>query len=232
MRMEQNEIIIGRQVEKGDYKVEEQYKSVSRRHARLFRTSDGFFIEDLNSTCGTFVNGKPVKIKKITDKDKISLGGLDYCELDVSKILKMIPMTEKEFQDAFLKLRQVYDKYQSDKVKLQSESQGKMMVKRTLPMALPGLLMVVVPFFLDRSDPHASVMIQMFGGMLGAAAMVAGTIWSSKSMSKMPELMNNLREQFLTDYVCPNCGQDFGERPWENIKRQGKCRACSREFNV
>ncbi len=50
---------------------------VSRRHARLKRQEDGFFIiEDLGSANGTFVNGK--RIKKATrfgPQDVVSLGG-------------------------------------------------------------------------------------------------------------------------------------------------------------
>ena len=230
--MEKNEIFIGRQVEKRDYLIEEQYKSIGRKHARIIRKHDGIYIEDLDSANGTFVNGKSVKLKKINASDKIMLGGINYYELNLGKALKMLPLSDIEFQDKFLHLKQVYEDYQKEKVKIQSESQGKMMLKRTLPMALPGVLMVIIPFFLDRSKPQVSMIIQVLGGVFSALAMVLGSVWASKSMAKMPERLNDLREQFLIDYVCPNCGQDFGERPWENIKRQGKCRACQREFNV
>ena len=228
--MEKNEILIGRQVEKGNYLIEEQYKSVGRKHARIIRKSDGIYIEDLDSANGTFVNGKSVKLKKINASDKISLGGMNCYELNLGKVLKLLPLPDKDFHDQMLQLKQVYEYYQKEKVKIQSENQGKMMLKRSLPMALPGLLMVVIPFFADRSNPQISVFIQVVGGIFSALAMVLGSIWASKSMAKMPERINDLREQFLVDYVCPNCGQDFGERPWENIKRQGKCRACQREF--
>ena len=228
--MEKNEILIGRQVENGDYLIEEQYKSIGRKHARILRKPDGIYIEDLESANGTFVNGKSVQLKKINASDKITLGGIDYYELNLNKALKLLPLSDKEFQDKFLQLKQVYEDYQKEKVHIQSESQGKMMLKRSLPMALPGFLMVIIPFFADRSNPQISMFIQVLGGLFSALAMVLGSIWASKSMEKMPERLNNLREQFLIDYVCPNCGQDFGERPWENIKRQGKCRACKREF--
>jgi DNA-directed RNA polymerase subunit RPC12/RpoP len=225
--MEKNEIFIGRQVEKGNFPVEEQYKLVSRKHARIIRKPDGFYIEDLDSANGTFVNGTTIKFKKIKASDKITLGGIDYYELNLAKALKLLPMSETEMKQAFLNLKQVYDSYQKEKVKIQSESQGSMMLKRTIPMAVPGLLMAIIPFFTGHNP-----VIQILGGILSAIAMIVGSLWASKSMSKTPERMNNLREQFMMDYVCPNCGQEFGERPWENIKKQGKCRACQREFNV
>ena len=141
-------------------------------------------------------------------------------------------MPEKEFQTKFLQLKDVYENYQKAKVKIQSESQSKMMLKRSLPMALPGLLMMVGPFFLDRSNSAVGWLIPVSGGILSALSVTLGSIWASKSIAKIPERLNDLRECFLIEYVCPNCGQDFGERPWENIKRQGKCRTCQREFGV
>ena len=230
--MEKNEILIGRDVEKTEFLVEKQYVSVGRKHARIIRKPDGLYIEDLDSANGTFVNGKPVNLKKINASDKIMLGGVDYYELNLETVLKLLPMTDAEFQAKFLQLKQVYDNYQKEKVKIQSESQGKMMLKRSLPMALPGLLMVIVPFFFDRSNPQMNLIIQMAGGILSALSVILGSVWASKSMAKMPERQNDLRERFLVEYVCPNCGQDFGDRPWENIKRQGKCKACQREFHT
>jgi len=230
--MEKSEILIGREVEAGDYLIDKQYAAVGRKHARIIRKPDGIYIEDLDSANGTFVNGKSVSLKKISASDKIMLGGVNYYELNLEKVLKLLPMSDEEFRAKFLQLKQVYDNYQKGKVRIQSESQGKMMLKRSLPMALPGLLMLIIPFFLDRSNPKINLIIQMSGGILSAMSMVLGSIWASKSMAKMPERLNDLRERFLVEYVCPNCGLDFGERPWENIRRQGKCKACHREFNV
>ncbi len=53
-------------------------RNISRHHARLIRKDDLFIIEDLNSLCGTKINGKPVakKAQKITPKDQITIG--DY----------------------------------------------------------------------------------------------------------------------------------------------------------
>ncbi len=48
---------------------------MSRRHARLFRKPDGFYIEDLGSTNGTFVEGEQVAYaRQLKDGDRIQVG--------------------------------------------------------------------------------------------------------------------------------------------------------------
>ncbi len=47
---------------------------VSRKHARLVRTDGDFFIEDLNSANGTFVQGERISRQKLKDGDQIQLG--------------------------------------------------------------------------------------------------------------------------------------------------------------
>jgi diguanylate cyclase (GGDEF)-like protein len=49
---------------------------VSRRHARVYLTGSGFFVEDLGSRNGTLLNGSPVLTPQpLADGDKLSLGG-------------------------------------------------------------------------------------------------------------------------------------------------------------
>ena len=64
-------------------------KYLSKEHARIFFDKEKFFIEDLNSTNGTFVNGKeilsahPVKLK---DNDKISFGDVSFIFVDSTSV--------------------------------------------------------------------------------------------------------------------------------------------------
>jgi EAL domain-containing protein (putative c-di-GMP-specific phosphodiesterase class I) len=51
-------------------------RGVSREHARLTRTEQGYFLHDLNSTNGTFVAGRKVVEQKLEDGDEIYLGPL------------------------------------------------------------------------------------------------------------------------------------------------------------
>lgn len=50
---------------------------VSRNHAQLRYKSRRFWLTDLGSTNGTFVNGEPVTERALRDGDVISLGGLE-----------------------------------------------------------------------------------------------------------------------------------------------------------
>jgi pSer/pThr/pTyr-binding forkhead associated (FHA) protein len=50
---------------------------VSRRHAVIQKVKNDYFIEDLGSTNGTFLNGEPVppgKYMKFTSRDKLRIG--------------------------------------------------------------------------------------------------------------------------------------------------------------
>jgi len=66
-----SEILIGR---KGDADVVLNNQHVSRHHAKLVKTSDGYSLQDLGSTHGTFINESRVEAQVLKHGDKISLG--------------------------------------------------------------------------------------------------------------------------------------------------------------
>lgn len=75
MQFGRQEIVIGRDPE-CDFVFD--HPLVSRRHARLTWTSSGKFVEDLGSSNGTFVNGKPIhQLTQVSTGDVICLGSFE-----------------------------------------------------------------------------------------------------------------------------------------------------------
>ncbi len=51
--------------------------NVSRRHARLVRSENGFVVEDLGSTNGTLLDGAPIERERIESGDELTFGGIN-----------------------------------------------------------------------------------------------------------------------------------------------------------
>lgn len=68
-------ITLGKIPEEADVVLDDM--SVSRIHARISKSGDDYFLEDLNATNGTFKNGlrlKPYEKRKLMEEDEITLG--------------------------------------------------------------------------------------------------------------------------------------------------------------
>ena len=48
--------------------------TVSRKHAEFHRREDGFFVKDVGSLNGTYVNGDPVEETKLASGDEVQVG--------------------------------------------------------------------------------------------------------------------------------------------------------------
>lgn len=68
--------------------------AISIHHSRIFKKADAYFIEDLGSSNGTFVNGIRIKKQQLKDGDKIRIGTsvFRYSEADPAR-LRMIRQT-------------------------------------------------------------------------------------------------------------------------------------------
>src|SRR5437016_3261642 len=73
----------------------------SRVHARIVLEHGDYWIEDLNSRHGTFVNGSRIQRHRLQDADRIDFGSPDSYQLtfmpggQVSRLLEHFPASEK-----------------------------------------------------------------------------------------------------------------------------------------
>lgn len=87
-QFEADEIVLGRigTVTLDDRSVTLNDRKVSKRHARLRRKTDGWYVEDLRSTNGTFVNGvRIVSACRIKVGDKLKLGSTKITIANVAR---------------------------------------------------------------------------------------------------------------------------------------------------
>ncbi len=194
-----------------DYIVNDPH--VSRHHALLIREKDGLlYLEDLHSTNGTFVNGSQVRKKRISLTDDIKLG--NAYTLNIPEVLK----SNNDYSEEFAALKEVYNKYITEKVRIQSSNQFKTRLFQALPFALPGVIGVIIGF-LGKGSP-------LFLGISLFVAVCAPTIGiylGAKQASKIPQQLQDLSNQFKIDYVCPKCGTFLGEIPWESLANRKHC---------
>jgi pSer/pThr/pTyr-binding forkhead associated (FHA) protein len=81
-------VIIGREAPSAKFVIADP--AVSRRHAQISRQDDGYVIEDLNSTNGTFINAqRVVGVVPLTPGDLIEFGTaatLSFDSLDLDNV--------------------------------------------------------------------------------------------------------------------------------------------------
>ena len=193
-----------------DYIVSDDH--VSRHHACLIRGDQGWFIEDTQSTNGTYVNGCQIIKKKICASDVIVLG-YSYT-LNLNQILNSI----NDYSEEFLSLKNVYDQYINARIRIQSSNQFKIRLFQSLPFAIPGVVGIAVGFWGNGSP-------QLFGLSLSLAicAPTVGIYLGAKQSAKTPKLLQDISNQFKIDYVCPKCGTFLGEIPWESLQNKKQC---------
>jgi diguanylate cyclase (GGDEF)-like protein len=69
--LSRSEVVLGRG---SDCDIQVDRDSVSRRHARVFRTGEQWMVEDLGSTNGSYVNDVPVTKSALRDSDFVKIG--------------------------------------------------------------------------------------------------------------------------------------------------------------
>ncbi|QDT69242.1 Response regulator PleD [Planctomycetes bacterium MalM25] len=83
LRLENGSVVVGRDTA-CDLHLPDA--SVSRKHAELRRTAEGYEVADLGSTNGTLVNGEPVTTRKLNTGDSVKFGGFLFKFLSADSI--------------------------------------------------------------------------------------------------------------------------------------------------
>jgi diguanylate cyclase (GGDEF)-like protein len=69
--LDRNEFVLGRGT---DCDIQVDRDSVSRRHARVYRSENSWIVQDLGSTNGSYVNDSPIQESTLRDGDLLKIG--------------------------------------------------------------------------------------------------------------------------------------------------------------
>jgi PAS domain S-box-containing protein len=102
VELESEPVIVGRHP---DCDIRVLDDTVSRRHARITQRGDGFFVEDLGSRNGTFLNGHKVTAPaRLSHRDTVSISdtSVEYREDEVAESSDQVGRATVDFSDVIL----------------------------------------------------------------------------------------------------------------------------------
>jgi ribosomal protein L37AE/L43A len=194
--------------------------SVSRNHALLLPTNEGgWILEDLNSTNGTFVNDIQIQKKIIATADRVRFGNSETFSL------QDLLHANNDYSEDFKKLKGIYKAFIEEKIKIQSSNQLKTRLFQSLPFAIPGIVGVIFGFMGKGSHPLFAISL-----CITILAPAVGIYLGARQASKIPQLLQNITDNFKIKYVCPKCGLFLGEIPWESLVNKKQCPSCKAKW--
>ena len=75
-------------------------KGISKKHAQILVKNEGVFIEDLNSSNGTFIKGKQIQSQKLKEGDRVALYDIVF-ELKKKPDIQSFPMQNLSYNQNF-----------------------------------------------------------------------------------------------------------------------------------
>lgn len=194
-----------------------KYGKISRQHCSVKQVSETeFVIEDLDSSNGTYINGRRIKQTLLKPDDQLQLADFSINvhlllllfsenKLPVGMLYEQLlkKIDEQKAQilifEEFTKLKEIYEKHLAAKKKIM---RGDTLKKTGIRAGLS--------------------LIPLIGMALGQ---LSGTVGNS-----IQEKVMELDEEFKKNYVCPKCFKFLGAEPYENLEKRGFCFYCKTKW--
>ncbi len=184
--------------------------TVSSRHCLISRMADGTaVIEDLDSSNGTFLNGKRIKQAAIKSGDELILAGV---KMDTALVLGLFdhPNLQPGLDYyEYIKKEQIFVEFRNLKGVYEEYQRKKKHIMKTNNLKNTGI-------------KAGLSLIPMVGSALGT---LSGTITGN-----VQEQLLELEEEFKRNYICPGCFKFLGAEPFENMEKRGYCLVCKAKW--
>lgn len=211
------EFILGRAVS-GENALRIDNPYVSATHCRVWcdNESNIYYIADMNSTNGTYVNGVLIHQMALKGDDKILLGGEGGYATTLEELLST--SAPRQMEHSIEHLRKIYEEYQHDMSSFKTKAQIYSSI-RVIPSALISIVAVMF-----------AVNDNLVIAILSLVAVIGCLLISTVLMRKNEEKMKDRVTRFQLTYVCPRTRRFYGDRSWQVLQNETKCSFCNTNF--
>ena len=201
-------------------------KGVSREHAAItVDDNDRIFVENLNGSNVTFVEGKQFDIMKceVGLGDTLFLGQCRF-RVTVESVVHSFVKAKVEVSH----LEWIWNDYNDFNLKEQKKMQ-RLNLWRTVSSLLTTTAIASGILLADSLKGGGNPFKYLYGGAL--VIMFGITIWTFMQSGNAEKKRERL-EKFQEEYSCPSCGVYFGMMPYKVLIKRGKCGNCGTQFKT
>lgn len=189
--------------------------SVSEQHCTLTMTAKGMRLQNINADNDTYVNGRSIVSKGVSEADQVELGAAHYL-LDWKILQPIAPIN-------IAPLATVWNNYDSQNLELQI-SERRFNTLRSIT-GLFTMAAIVLGLLTGRQSPWLMVLY-----VAAILVSLAFFVLAMRNASAIPQKKQQLSRQFQRDYVCPKCGHFLGNQPYELLLQNDGCPYCKTHF--
>lgn len=221
------EIIIGRDTNTGQLKLVADGKevlcgkdgsvptSVGTQHVKLTITSKGMRLKNLDINNHTFVNGREIQSKGVSQADCIEMGATHYV-LSWADVLSIAPADIRP-------LEQVWNEYERQRLDLQIAERRFNSLR-----SITGLITMVAIALSIATGGRSFWYIVLYA--VAILISLGFTIKAWYNAERVPQRTQELNQQFQRDYVCPHCHRFLGNQPYNILAQNSHCPYCKIQF--
>ncbi|HMS68956.1 MAG TPA: FHA domain-containing protein [Saprospiraceae bacterium] len=167
--------------------------SVSRNHIKLVLNEDDVVrLIDLNSTNGTFINGRRVLESIISEADEVKLGEYILSSEEIRSSILKVKHENNDYKEEFLQVLEKISEYEVLKNKVLKNSQA--LVKKSII----SLVIVGGVSFLPGISPTIKIVaISVFTPIV--------FFFFDESPDKKQKDLDKLKSDFEDKLICPKC---------------------------
>ena len=223
--MKDQEISIG-QSEDNDIVI--KHDTVSRNHALIHIDDNGdFWIKDLNSTNGIYVNNRRVKRYKVDEKDLILLGGKQVnSDSFFSRIHKILLHRKTDFTKEYLDILSLLEAYETSKRKISNGNKWPKIIR----LASSILLILILLFFPNLiPDPNMRYVLIV---AIGTVPVLLTVFTDNKQKNQAKADL--LKLEYEDRLKCPKCKTKLIQYSSVYLKAKGSCvnEKCNATFQI